>query len=214
MMHTHNYLAKEYLRQKQYKQAYIHQQHYIEMKLAQMDTKRNDKINALQAKFDYTKQQQEIEVLNLNNSLQQSKLTQKRMYEVLWICTAVILLTIAIIVLRRNIGLEKRFTRILGKNKKLYQDCFYDQLTSLYNRRYLDETLNSFLGQSTHYALIALDIDHFKEVNDNYGHDYGDEVLKAIAKILKNSLRDNDLVFSLWWRRVHLITCYRASENS
>ena len=195
MMNTHNALAKEYVRQENFKEAYTHQKQYIKLQLRQMDTKRNDKIIALQAKFDYKQQQQEIELLNLKNSLQQSKLTQKKIYEILWICLALLLMVVAAVVLLRYVGLEKRFTQVMGKNKKLYRDSYHDQLTNLYNRRFLDETLNSFIGNQSFYALIVLDIDHFKSVNDNYGHDYGDQALKEIAKTLKHSLREGDLVF-------------------
>jgi diguanylate cyclase (GGDEF)-like protein len=195
IIETYKVLAKEYAKQEKYFKAYTYQKKYIKMLLKQMDTKRNNKINILQAKFEHNKQQQEIKVLNLSNSLQQSTLAQKKMYEVLWILLAVLLLAIAIIALRRYIGLEKRFSHIVSKNKELYRDSFYDQLTNLYNRRYLDETLNNFTGSSSSYALIVLDIDYFKNVNDSYGHDYGDEVLKAVAEILKNSLRDGDFVF-------------------
>lgn len=73
-----------------------------------------------------------------------------------------------------------------------------DGLTGLYNRRYLDVHLQKLLAKNVEenkrLAVIILDIDHFKSVNDTYGHDVGDEILKVFAERLKDSLRSFDLV--------------------
>ena len=73
-----------------------------------------------------------------------------------------------------------------------------DELTGLYNRRVLEEALEQELARSsrTKRAFVAAiaDLDDFKLVNDTYGHDCGDEVLKAVAKQMKESIRYNDTV--------------------
>jgi two-component system cell cycle response regulator len=72
-----------------------------------------------------------------------------------------------------------------------------DDMTGLYNRRYFDRHLGVMLGkaqsQDRDMALMILDIDHFKSVNDNYGHDIGDAVLKEFAARLKRNIRGVDL---------------------
>ncbi|WP_338723782.1 PleD family two-component system response regulator [Devosia sp. XK-2] len=72
-----------------------------------------------------------------------------------------------------------------------------DELTGLYNRRYFDRHLNVMLGkaqeQERDMALMILDIDHFKAVNDNHGHDVGDAVLREFAARLKRNIRGVDL---------------------
>lgn len=72
-----------------------------------------------------------------------------------------------------------------------------DDMTGLYNRRYFDRHLGVMLGkaqsQERDMALMILDIDHFKSVNDNYGHDVGDAVLKEFAARLKRNIRGVDL---------------------
>ncbi len=72
-----------------------------------------------------------------------------------------------------------------------------DELTGLYNRRYFDRHLNVMLGkaleQDRDIALMILDIDHFKAVNDNHGHDVGDAVLREFAARLKRNIRGVDL---------------------
>lgn len=70
--------------------------------------------------------------------------------------------------------------------------AFLDPLTGLGNRRALDA-----FRLSGSYALIAMDLDHFKAVNDQFGHLAGDEVLKAVARVLRQSLRQNDAVMRL-----------------
>jgi len=73
-----------------------------------------------------------------------------------------------------------------------------DQLTALPNRRYLEQSLQAkwmeFQKLGIPFGLIFMDIDHFKDVNDTYGHDVGDEVLKMVAKSTRAALRKSDLV--------------------
>ncbi len=72
-----------------------------------------------------------------------------------------------------------------------------DGLTSLYNRRYFDMFYENIFNQSSRYGipltLIMCDIDYFKKINDTYGHDRGDVVLKEIANILKSNTRKTDI---------------------
>lgn len=76
--------------------------------------------------------------------------------------------------------------------------AIYDTLTNLYNRRYLEERLiaetkKSFYEGSS-LSLVMVDIDHFKKVNDTFGHTGGDKVLREIASLLKASVRKKDTV--------------------
>lgn len=72
-----------------------------------------------------------------------------------------------------------------------------DQLTSLPNRRYavkrLDQEWANFILTGAPFAILSLDLDFFKQVNDNYGHDTGDQVLIHFAQILEKSIRTNDV---------------------
>ncbi len=83
-------------------------------------------------------------------------------------------------------------------NRRLQELATTDPLTGLGNRRYLEGRLNALLletaarGGSTCCAMI--DIDHFKAVNDRYGHDAGDEVLKSLATRLRRTVRPTDVV--------------------
>ena len=75
--------------------------------------------------------------------------------------------------------------------KKLSQ---IDPLTNLYNRRSFSEQLRHIHTTQQQYAIIILDLDHFKSINDRYGHSVGDEALRCVAKALKNNVREQDIV--------------------
>lgn len=106
----------------------------------------------------------------------------------------------AIKLIRERTGRIKAEKELLEINKKLKELSITDQLTKLYNRRYFDDILEKELNKAkrnkTNIGLISIDIDYFKNVNDNYGHSYGDKVLILVATCLKDVCkRPNDLVF-------------------
>jgi diguanylate cyclase (GGDEF)-like protein len=82
--------------------------------------------------------------------------------------------------------------------QKMSELVVTDDLTKLFNFRYLEQTLDSELRRSQRYkseiSLVFLDIDHFKEVNDAYGHQAGSQVLIELGKVLIDSLRDVDII--------------------
>ncbi len=75
---------------------------------------------------------------------------------------------------------------------ELLENSLRDPLTALYNRRFLSETLS--LEDRRGYAIIMLDIDHFKALNDKYGHSTGDAVIQAIARLLISNTRRGDVI--------------------
>ena len=86
--------------------------------------------------------------------------------------------------------------------KRIEEISITDGLTNIYNRRYFDEifpkVINSAKRKNELIAFLFMDIDHFKQYNDNYGHQAGDEVLIKFARCLKESLhRSSDYVFRL-----------------
>ena len=83
---------------------------------------------------------------------------------------------------------------VQDKIGRLKSEVQTDPLTSLLNRRGLSAVLDYFNAMRQPFAVLALDIDHFKRVNDNFGHDVGDEVIKKIAQALSHSARATDVV--------------------
>jgi diguanylate cyclase (GGDEF)-like protein len=98
-------------------------------------------------------------------------------------------------------GVYYFISRLLRKineaQRKLVQLATIDDLTQLYNRRYFFERFNQEMERAKRYqrplSCLILDIDHFKHVNDTYGHLSGDQVLIDIAQILRNNCRQSDL---------------------
>lgn len=94
------------------------------------------------------------------------------------------------------------FVRVIGvQQKKLEALAVTDPLTGVLNRALLHATLDQAIEQSgrtgTPMALIALDLDHFKSINDTYGHDAGDTALRGVGKLLSHRVRLADKVFRL-----------------
>ena len=79
----------------------------------------------------------------------------------------------------------------------LREQTIHDSLTSLYNRRFLDESLKREISKAERngrpVGIIMIDIDHFKRINDTYGHSMGDAVLVAVAKALLENVRSGDI---------------------
>ena len=84
-----------------------------------------------------------------------------------------------------------------------------DPLTGMFNRRYMDETLKRELMRAERrkspLSLIVLDLDHFKEINDTYGHDIGDYVLTSVARHIIANIRDSDLACRFGGEEIVLI---------
>lgn len=95
--------------------------------------------------------------------------------------------------------LEEKTSELMQLNRLLSQIAITDSLTQVYNRRHLDELLYKEIKRYNrrkyiHLSLMMIDIDRFKELNDRYGHLMGDTVLRELAKMLKENVRDTDTV--------------------
>lgn len=86
-------------------------------------------------------------------------------------------------------GILRDITEVKKNQEKIY----YDSLSGLFNRNFYEEVLNEHDAEfSDDFAVTLIDIDNFKNINDNYGHHEGDKVIKIVSKIIKQSIRDID----------------------
>lgn len=92
---------------------------------------------------------------------------------------------------------EMECQKIIQNTHYWQNQARYDQLTDLFTRRELERQIEELKkgmdDQATRYSLMMIDIDHFKQINDTYGHLVGDRILSQIAAILKQNLRTNDI---------------------
>ncbi|ATX81238.1 diguanylate cyclase (GGDEF) domain-containing protein [Mariprofundus ferrinatatus] len=81
--------------------------------------------------------------------------------------------------------------------QSLKDTAMRDPMTGLYNRRFLEDYIEvlaaNTIRQKSTLGVLMVDVDFFKQVNDNYGHDVGDQVIKGLAELLKNTIRTSDL---------------------
>jgi diguanylate cyclase (GGDEF)-like protein/PAS domain S-box-containing protein len=92
----------------------------------------------------------------------------------------------------------KDISALKQREEKLVFEALHDPLTGLANRRFMQSRLKQAINRARRSypsSLLLIDLDHFKEINDRYGHDAGDRVLVTVAKILQEGRRDYDSVF-------------------
>jgi diguanylate cyclase (GGDEF)-like protein len=98
---------------------------------------------------------------------------------------------------QRMLSLQRENLDLVVRNRSLSEVSSRDTLTGLYNRWYviekIDSELNRALRHGSPMSVLMLDIDHFKRVNDTWGHGAGDEVLKSVGKLLRESCRVYDV---------------------
>jgi diguanylate cyclase (GGDEF)-like protein len=89
-----------------------------------------------------------------------------------------------------------------------------DPLTGLFNRRALAEHFRLLQAEQRDLALMICDLDHFKSINDRFTHQVGDEVLKSVASILKNAIREGDIVSRIGGEEFVLLINANSSQQA
>lgn len=100
----------------------------------------------------------------------------------------------------------------------LQHESITDGLTGVKNRRYFDQRLSEEIFHSKRYklslSLLLLDVDHFKKINDTYGHKIGDEVLKNLSLLVMATVRDSDIVARYGGEEVAIIAPSTSREEA
>ncbi|MCL1130245.1 diguanylate cyclase [Shewanella sairae] len=139
---------------------------------------------------------QKMALLTAENDAHEARLAEQDIREK-FLCFFILVSVLSISLLaKKRYGLENDNKNLQTSNMELYKQSNIDALTGLYNRRYFLTFLEQqqSLGQNTQMCLAIIDIDHFKTVNDTYGHDIGDEVLVQVGHIIQKNIREEDLL--------------------
>lgn len=155
---------------------------------------RDHALLAAQERFKTERKDREIERLSLENARRSAEVAASTAQQRLWVL-------VAIVAVLGVLGMAYTIARALARNRVLQQsnahlssESEHDPLTGAYNRRYCEHRMDGAAATTRSTGLILLDVDHFKRVNDTYGHPAGDEVLVQAARRLSALLRELDAV--------------------
>jgi len=116
------------------------------------------------------------------------------------------------------IGFSTEVTELFLLKEEFKKLATIDPLTKLFNRRYFTEQADKEFIRAKRYklsmALISIDIDHFKSINDNYGHPAGDKVLVAVTKQLQDSLRQTDVLARIGGEEFSILLPETTAESA
>ena len=164
---------------------------------------RDRELAELQAKFNAAEREKEILGLQQKNELQAAELRNRNLQRIVFFLAALVALAAAGCIALLYGRLRRSNRELHETNLKLARQSTRDPLTGLLNRRAFQETMRQRAqvperraldsGMPPH-ALVLLDIDHFKLVNDTYGHAGGDVVLIELARRLSQIMREDDML--------------------
>ncbi|WP_292749049.1 sensor domain-containing protein [Methylophaga sp. UBA3613] len=114
-------------------------------------------------------------------------------------------LTISPMIYRNEIigasSIARDTTKIVLAQNKIWRQAHFDALTQIPNRKYfleqLEKVIASSLKENEHFAIMFIDLDNFKLINDTYGHTVGDDVIKHVANVINSIIRENDMIARL-----------------
>ena len=167
------------------------------------ETRRQKAVLELQGKYEADKKEKQIELLRRENQVKSAEIDNRRLQQRVWWLLAVVFALASVIVAILYRKVRHANAQLQVKNHELKQQSSRDPLTSLYNRRHFQEFMRTNVplekrgavpADDIVGALFLLDVDHFKHVNDTYGHAAGDAVLTMISEKLREILRETDMI--------------------
>jgi diguanylate cyclase (GGDEF)-like protein len=165
------------------------------------EKRRQQAMLELQEKYEADRKQRQIELLRSENTVKSAEIDNRRLQQRVWWLVVVVFALAAVVVGLLYRKVRHANAQLHEKNLELKQQSVRDPLTGLYNRRHFLEYMRA-LPPSTLAAtrddavgaLFLLDVDHFKNINDTYGHAAGDTVLTTISASLTEILRETDMI--------------------
>lgn len=185
------------------REALAYQREHGRITEAYLREQQGEKLVALEAQLGSERQARELAELRRERDLQEMRLNQQRRNQRLMIAAGVVLIltgVVALILQRRH-------------NRRLAHISRTDLLTGLPNRRGIGEQLAG-TGESGSGVLMLVDLDHFKRINDDYGHDRGDLALSQVADALERQCREAGARVGRWGGEEFLVFLPEADAES
>lgn len=181
---------------------------------------REKSVATLQEQFDAVQRQKQIELLARENSLKDATISNQRLQQIITLLGAIVTVMGGVFVFLLYRRVRKTNQKLREANKQLEFHAVRDPLTGLFNRRSFFELMNKRALNSNGVrreddnpdGMMILDIDHFKHINDTLGHAGGDAVLIEIAKRLRSTVRDTDMVMR-WGGEEFLVFSPKANAG-
>lgn len=156
---------------------------------------RDNAVLELQAKYDDERKNREIERLSTQSRLKDAEAAARLWQQRLWTTLAAIAVMAALLMVLWLLRARRANRRLVKDVASLTEQSWLDELTGVFNRRHFATLMQPHDGNDdAGAALVMLDIDHFKRINDNFGHDVGDAVLVEVAQRLQSFARNRDQV--------------------
>jgi diguanylate cyclase (GGDEF)-like protein len=149
----------------------------------------------MQERFDAERRSRDLVLLNRENQLKSEQLRRRDLQQRLWwlLAATFVLSLVVLILLYRRVRESNR--ALESSNHQLLVQSERDPLTGLANRRHFQAAMKQLAADGKLAGTVFLiDIDHFKRINDNHGHTAGDTVLVEMARRLRDTLREHDLI--------------------
>jgi diguanylate cyclase (GGDEF)-like protein len=149
----------------------------------------------MQERFDAERRTRDLELLNRENTLKTEQLRQRDLQQRLWwlLAATFVLSFVVLVVLYRRVRQSNQ--ALESSNYQLLVQSERDPLTGLANRRHFQAAMKQLAADGKLAGTVFLiDIDHFKRINDKHGHSAGDTVLVEMARRLRETLREHDLI--------------------
>ncbi|MFY8352597.1 diguanylate cyclase [Pseudoalteromonas sp. SSM20] len=179
---------------KHYEAAYTAHLRYKSLSDKIFNTERESRMLRIKELFQATQKDQEIEKLAFENQRKNIEIENKSLEQKIWLLSAVIALLAFVMLSIFYRKLKSSNQTLTRYNTKLNEERFIDPLTESLNRRFFEVQQRERILTSSEvsFSLFVLDIDHFKSINDTYGHACGDYVLKEFCQRIRNSIRQHD----------------------
>nr|WP_256435644.1 diguanylate cyclase [Aliikangiella sp. G2MR2-5] len=191
-----------------YKRAYLAHVEYKKLSDKIFNSEREGKMLRLKTLYKLSEKDREIEALAERNRRNEIEIKNQQLQEKIWWLSSIIvllLLSLFIFMYRKARAYSRK---LVYENKELDRQRYIDPLTQIYNRRFFDQRVTEKIKQNSNldYCIFILDIDHFKSINDTWGHSVGDMILVEFSNRINSIIRESDTLVRMGGEEFLLIT--------